>query len=318
MAEGVRAAPPPARGEETVWPTPWVPVEGDRDGVQAHLEYWALRAVLGVVARLPGFAARGLAAGMTRACHALDRRRTESARAFLRQAYGDLPEDELERRVRAAWSYLWDLTLETVTFDRHYTGDPADHFAHEIAPRARAVMEGGGGAVLVTPHLGSWEFAALGLQTLGMRAVYAISKPPRNRPLSRYAQRLRDRRGLRLIPRKGAVRIAVEALRHHAALCIMIDQKPRRRWVEAPFFGRPARCDRSAAVLLKRLDVPVVVGACLRAEEPYRYVLRVPTVLEPEEVREASLEEVMTRINAEMEQLILGAPEQYLWLHERY
>ncbi len=318
MAEGVHAAAPQVRTDAPNWPTAWVPVEGDQDGVGAWLEYLALRGVLGVVARLPRFAQRALAGGMTRLCYRLDRRRNESARVLLRQAFGELPPDELEARVRGAWSYLWQLVFETATFDRHYTGDPARHFVDEIAPEVRRVIEREGGYLMVTPHIGNWEVSGLGMRSMGLGAVYAISKPPRNRPLSRYAQRLRDRRGLRLIPRKGAMKLSLDALQHRAAICIMIDQKPRRRWVEAPFFGRTARCDRSAAVLIKRLEVPIVVGACLRTDEPYRYAIRLTTVLEPEEVRAASLEEIVTRINGELERLILSAPDQYLWLHDRY
>ena len=98
----------------------------------------------------------------------------------------------------------------------------------------------------------------------------------------------------------------------------MIDQRTRKRGVLAPFFGRPALCDRSAGVLLKRLRVPITVGAVYLTGNPYHVRVDAQTVLEPEELAGQSVEEIITRINAELEALILKEPDQYFWLHDRY
>jgi lauroyl/myristoyl acyltransferase len=75
-----------------------------------------------------------------------------------------------------------------------------------------------------------------------------------------------------------------------------------------------ARCDRSAAVLVKHLRVPIVIGAS-SYDVPWRW-RHLPVVLWP-----ADLEEERRggdrSINREFEKLILQAPEQY-WLHDRY
>jgi KDO2-lipid IV(A) lauroyltransferase len=101
-------------------------------------------------------------------------------------------------------------------------------------------------------------------------------------------------------------------------LGLMLDQRARKRPVMAPFFGRAARCDRSAAVLLKRLRAPIVFAACYRTGTPWRWRLEVPTVLWPKDLEGQTVEAITARVNGELEKLILAAPEQYFWLHDRY
>jgi KDO2-lipid IV(A) lauroyltransferase len=99
---------------------------------------------------------------------------------------------------------------------------------------------------------------------------------------------------------------------------LLLDQRPHGKAVIAPFFGRPARCERGAAVLLRRLEMPVLVGACYTTDVPYRYKISFPTVIAPGELSGASPEAIVGRVNAEMEALILRHPEQYFWLHDRF
>jgi lauroyl/myristoyl acyltransferase len=71
-------------------------------------------------------------------------------------------------------------------------------------------------------------------------------------------------------------------------------------------------------VLIRRLEVPVVIGACYTTDTPYRYVMSFRTVLEPRELKGLSPEAIVARVNAEMESLILRHPGQYFWLHDRF
>jgi lauroyl/myristoyl acyltransferase len=92
----------------------------------------------------------------------------------------------------------------------------------------------------------------------------------------------------------------------------------RRKPVFAPFFGGLARCDRGAGVLLKRLRAPVFFGACCRTGERWRWRLVLGPAWEAGELARETPEEIARRINAEIERMILEAPEPYFWLHDRY
>jgi lauroyl/myristoyl acyltransferase len=69
---------------------------------------------------------------------------------------------------------------------------------------------------------------------------------------------------------------------------------------------------------VRRLKVPIVFAASYRTDTPWRWRLSVPRVLFPDELQGLGAEGVVGRINAELERMILAAPEQYFWLHDRY
>jgi lauroyl/myristoyl acyltransferase len=66
------------------------------------------------------------------------------------------------------------------------------------------------------------------------------------------------------------------------------------------------------------MGVPVLFLSCLRAGEPLTYKIDLTRLLAPEELRHLSAVEIATRINREMESMILEQPDQYLWFHDRY
>jgi KDO2-lipid IV(A) lauroyltransferase len=174
------------------------------------------------------------------------------------------------------------------------------------------------GRILVGPHLGDFEAGALALPHLGLSPVYAVSRPPRNRYLSIAAQRQRDARGYRLLHRHGAMEDVAKILDAKGSLILMLDQRARRRTTIAPFFGRPAHCERAPAILMRRMSVPVFTVWCEALERPWQYRIHFTRVFEPKDFARASPEEIATALNREMEHMILSAPEQYFWLHDRY
>lgn len=299
-------------------------VLGDRGGALAWVEYLATRALLGGLARLPDGGRELVARGLARVAKPLDRRHSDAARGYLRQALGHAaggvapPDAEVEARLLEAWRHFFRVTLEGPGMPRRVPpGSAGEHITVDACPDFERALALGRGGILVTPHVGDWEAGAAFMAHVGMRPAFAISRPPKNRPLSVWMLGLREGRGIALLPRRGGMTMAMRVVREGAWLAMMLDQRPRGNHVVAPLFGRPARCERGAAVMMRRLRVPVVLGACYR-EAPFRYRTVLRSVLWPEELARLTPEQVVARINAELEALILAHPEQYLWLHDRY
>lgn len=302
------------------WPSPRRAVLGENGGPLAWIEYVAARAFLGGVARIPRAVQTPILSVFARLAKAVDRRRSEAARVFLRQALGaELPGKELERRVLDAWLHLFRVTLDAeILHARVDFRRIEEHLVLELAPDVERILESRSGSILATPHLGDWETGSAAMAWIGFDPFYAVAKPPKNRWLSVHLHRVRERRGVRLLPRRGAMKDAPAIVRGGGMIALLLDQRARKRPLLAPFFGRMARCDRSAAVLVKRLRVPIVIGACFVTDVPWRWRVHLPVVLWPADLEGKSVEEVTGRINREFEKLILQAPEQYFWLHDRY
>jgi Kdo2-lipid IVA lauroyltransferase/acyltransferase len=318
-----KAAAAPAVSEATPqdgWPIPWQAVEGDRSGALAWIESALAQGTVRALARLPSALQSPLVGALARLARRVDRRHSQAAREFLAVALGSVrTEREREALVLESWRHFLTLVLRSARFDAMVPpGELLAHYELELCPAARSVIDSRRPFLIVGPHLGDFEAAAAVMPALGVRHFYVVSRPPRNRPLSISAQRMRERRGMRLIHRRGAMADVPRIVAAGGTVALLLDQRPRGKSVVAPFFGRPAYCERAAGVLLRRLRVPVIVGCCYTTPTPYRYRLALPCVLAPEELAHASPEAIATRINLEMERMILAQPEQYFWLHDRF
>lgn len=291
---------------------------GRRGGLGAWLEYALTRALLGGASRLPVFVQRGMGAVLARIAMAFDKRHREAARRYMRQALGEEVASR-DPRIRRAYAYLFRISLDSHAFDRRVKQENLiDHYEIQAADGVMETLSGESGGIMVTSHIGDWEAGAAIMPHIGMVPPYVIARPPKNRYLSRHLLRVRERKGLTVIPRRGGMRQIASILEGGGWIAMLLDQRSSGKHAVAPFFGKMARCERSAAVLMKRLGVPIIFGACYLTDRPFHYDLRFPCIIRPEELAELSLDEVVSRVNQEQEKLILAHPEQYFWLHDRY
>jgi KDO2-lipid IV(A) lauroyltransferase len=301
-----------------VWPRPSTPVLGKRDGFGQHVLCALYAAAVGCLWRLPSRPRRRAIDALAWLAHSIDRRRAAVARDYIRTACPDLPPEALERRVRAAFAHLVEVTLDAEWRAARVPPERLlDYVELDISPAARALFASGRGVVCATAHCGDWELAGTAMAWVAPQPVYVVSRPPANKPLSARAQALRERFGMRLVPRRGAMQESGPIVRGGGMLALMLDQRPRGGGEEGLFFGRAAAYDRSAGVLVKRLRAPLLFAAAWRVGER-RWRLVADVVLEPEQQARMPVAELTRMVNRELERLILVEPDQVFWLHDRY
>jgi KDO2-lipid IV(A) lauroyltransferase len=125
---------------------------------------------------------------------------------------------------------------------------------------------------------------------------------------------------MHILPRRGGIRDLAGCLAAGRVGLMVVDQNQRLRGVFAPFFGEIASCERGAVSLALRHGYPIMVGVALRRGRGFRFelVAAEPFVLTPTGDKQADLLAGVTRVNAAVEELVRQAPEQYLWIHDRY
>ena len=179
-------------------------------------------------------------------------------------------------------------------------------------------MRAGRGIILVTGHLGNWELGGAYLAARGI-PVDAIVRHMANPRFDRYLNLTRASLGIRVVYDDQAVRQTPRALREGRLVAFLADQGVRGlASTFVPFFGRPAKTPRGAAVFALRLDAPVLFGAAIRQPNG-RYQM----AFEPVEVtrsgdRERDTDDIVARYTLALERWVRIAPEQYLWQHRRW
>ena len=284
-----------------------------------RIVYVAARLAIGVAARVPQSIGYALAAGLGRLFFRCDRRRRGYALAFLRCAYPDASDAELLRIGASATANLFKVPLDMARLTRLLArgGDVREVIDFR---RAEATLAGAPPPFLgLTGHHGNWEVSAVAMaQCKG--GAHAVARVSRNPLLQRWILQNRERGGLVIHPRRGGVRGLARALAAGKVGLQAVDQNQRLRGVFVPFFGRLASCERAAVSLALRFGYPIVVGAALRQGRGFRFefVLHGPFRLQQTGDRAADLRAGVLRVNQEIERLIRLAPEQYLWIHDRY
>ena len=179
-------------------------------------------------------------------------------------------------------------------------------------------MEDGTGAILVTPHLGNWEFAGRILSQLFHYRMATVVKTARNPYLDRLITGGRSVKNVQIIHSRGGMLKLVHAMENGCSAGMLIDQntKIRNGGVFVDFFGIPCPVSRFPATMALKKNAYIGVGSCIRKPDGrfHATMRKLPKPLSEYTSEKEITQDIMTI----SEDLIRMAPEQYLWLYKRF
>jgi len=290
-----------------------------------RLEYAvALLLVHAVRALSPAFAWEGARALGTLAYRLGLRRRPVLAN--LRVAFPELPEAERQRIALACYRHFFSVVVDVLFEQRmvtkrnvfrkvRVTGWAKDYIARHglkgFQERAKRML-------ILTAHLGNWEFASGVFGLLGVEIV-PVFRAIRNPFVNKLVRGLRLVAHDRLIERRGAVPAMVEHLEKGGNIGMLFDQEAVHG-IPVPFFGLPARTHKSPAILARDHDVKIFFGIMAREGDFLRYEGRGELLELPpkSDDRIRDIERITTELMRHLESEIRRRPEQYLWMHRRW
>jgi KDO2-lipid IV(A) lauroyltransferase len=179
------------------------------------------------------------------------------------------------------------------------------------------------GAVVVSAHVGNWEML-LGLANVfrHILPVMFLVEASFSPGLNRFLADVRGTGGGESESREGGAGALGKHVRTGGVAGLVLDRNVRRDkgglW--APFFGLQARTTPLPAMLARGNDVPIAPIFCLpTGDGRYRIHLGDECSLD---VRsgdyEADLLEITTRLNRQVEEVILAQPEAWNWTLKRF
>lgn len=172
-----------------------------------------------------------------------------------------------------------------------------------------------GGVLLLTPHLGAWEFS--GLYVASRVPLTALYKPPPIEQMERFYTDARERTGAKLVPADASgVRALSRALREGAVAGVLPDQDPGRgSGIFVPYLGPLANTTTLVVKLLEKTGVPLFLCWSERVKGGFR--VHFVEAAEPD-LRCGDVARAVAAMNRELERLVRAAPEQYLWSYKRF
>ncbi|GJQ30096.1 MAG: hypothetical protein HBSAPP03_19800 [Phycisphaerae bacterium] len=282
-------------------------------------------------------AALGMARGLGEVYPRLQPKRFERAVRNLRDAYPAWSEDRVRANAVASYQHLFQLGVELLftprlvtreTFARHL------HFSNASLPGVLEVLSDSP-VILITGHVGNWELVGYAMSMLGFR-VHAVYRPLDLRPLDAWVRDTRERRGLTLVSKFGAMKALPRALARREPVGLVADQSGGERGVFVPFFGRLTSTYKSVGMLALQSKARLVCGYARRlapgepppptmlGEQPraasadtLRYVVETVDVFGPDEymAQPDPLYYITARYRRALEAMVRRSPEQYFWMH---
>jgi KDO2-lipid IV(A) lauroyltransferase len=199
-----------------------------------------------------------------------------------------------------------------------------EHVEIPALGRYKDLASKGGGVLIATGHLGSFELLghAIGLWGYPVAAIARNFKSPR---LDRWWRGLREARGNRIIDRTGAFKEMVKELTNGGTVAVLFDQNVRlHHAVFVDWFGKPAATTRAFALAALKCRAPVMVAGMsyLGGDERYRVdavECDFSGLYDDESLSEAQKIEVITReISERFTVLIRKFPQGWFWIHRRW
>lgn len=290
-------------------------------GIIAWLTYALFRVIVGILYLFPINWNLRTARIFARLWWRLIPRHRDRAIAHVRLALGDeLTESQIHDTARKSLEQLAMLAIEFIfaprllgewTWNRYIKlRNMGDAIQHLLSDK---------GALLLTGHFGNWELAGYLLAVFGVE-VSAIMRPLDNAYLNDYVVRIRRKKGLDLIDKKGASTGAAQIIERGGIVGFIADQNAGRKGVFVDFFGVPASTYKSIGLLAMASEAPIIVGYAHRTSHRFEYEIGVERIITPDEWKDQTnpLLWITQQYTLAIEASVRRAPEQYLWIHRRW
>lgn len=234
-------------------------------------------------------------------------------------AFPDLRRVAVQRLARESYRHLGRAFIETALLNS-LGADGLQKLVETVEgwEEIEDVMSKGKGAVLVTGHIGNWELAGAYVAARGV-PLDAIVRGMANPLFDAYLNHTREAIGMTIVHDSEAVRRTPRSLRAGRAVAFVADQGVMGlASTFVPFFGRPAKTPRGAAVFALRFNVPVVFVVALRQPNG-RYRIVVERIEAPQTGdRDRDVDAIVARFTQHLEKWVRAVPAQYFWQHRRW
>jgi lauroyl/myristoyl acyltransferase len=268
---------------------------------------------LNVAGALPGAPLRGVAAAASGLYAATKPSRREIVVQNLLPVLGNRAAAE-----KAASKMFRNLGSKLVDVLRCEAGRPARAMLSELV-NADYVLDAqrrGQGTLIVTPHLGNWEFGGYILAERGIK-LHVVTLVEPGKGLTELRQNCRARSGIETIvigEDPFAIVEVIKRLQQGGTMALLIDRPPKSVATTVEFFGRPFVAAIAAAELARAsgcLIAPVVIP---RVENGYRVELLSPIEYDRAALNERSARQQLTQnIMRAFEPSVRKYPDQ--WYH---
>lgn len=262
---------------------------------------------------------RGIFKSVANLLYRIDKRRKKIAYINLDFAYGD--SITLEEKTAIVKGCYENLTLNLLEFIRNLEINK-ETFMQKITYKNAHIVEKAMNEnkkiIFITAHYGFWEFSPPAIAMLC--PVTGVGRPLGMKALDDVLRLSREKFGVRLLDRKGAMKGLVKSLKEGRNIGLLVDQNTAsNEGILVNFFGKKARHIPTAAVLARKFDA-LIIPAFIDSEdkEHFTFTFYEPIVTEKSDDAEKDILESVQKQADITEKVIRQNPKEWFWFHRRW
>ena len=272
-----------------------------------------------LVPRLSRRAELRLAAFLGSAAFAFALKTRRVAEANLGVVYGDAKTRAEKRAIaKASTIHTFQLMLDYFWFSRDTTAR-LERFCVCEDPGINGMIAEATPAFFITAHLGNWEVASTYFSNNG-RSFASVYRPIGTHKTLARLSRFRQSTGQQMIPKDGAAKGVLRAIRAGCIVALVMDQHTDLRdgGIFLDFFGLPAAFSNLCGVVANRMKIPVCIACSVHDAKEDKYRIKTYGTITADEAARLAPEEITARIVGTIERMILDNPAQWFWSYRRW
>jgi lauroyl/myristoyl acyltransferase len=175
---------------------------------------------------------------------------------------------------RASRALFREFALKITHLWRFESGEPVERWLAEWSgwETFAAAQARGHGVLLITPHLGNWEFGGALIARRGYKLL-VLTQPEPGRGFTELRQKSRARWGIEtLVVGEDAFAFVeiIKQLQAGATVALLVDRPPPPTAVTVELFGRPFQASIAAAELARASGCAILPTVVVRMPQGYR------------------------------------------------
>jgi KDO2-lipid IV(A) lauroyltransferase len=251
----------------------------------------------------------------------LDRKHRQRALQNLRRSFPEMTEPQREKMARRSMQHLIMLGCEVLFTTRLIRIDSFAKYVKlgNFESVLQMLLKRDQGLIMLTGHYGNWEILGYVLATLGFETT-SVARPLDNPFINDYVMGVRQRKGQKIIGKKGATSDVMDVMQQNGVVGFIADQNAGSKGMFVDFFGRKASTYKSIGLLAMQYEVPVIIGYARRQHDQFLFQVGSQDVIYPEDWKDQPdpLRYITQRYTAAIEAMVRDDPGQYLWVHRRW
>jgi KDO2-lipid IV(A) lauroyltransferase len=229
-----------------------------------------------------------------------------------------VPDDRAESIIREAYAHFGRALVEFIRLPREYQRLD-DMITVQGEENLRKALELGHGAILLSAHIGCWEYAAAVLAKHGI-PMNAIGAEQRDERITQAIASLRASAGVKPVGKGIDLRAAVECIRRNEVLAVLLDQDAKSAGVLSPFLGTLASTPVGPVKLARKFGTPILPGHIVRDEDASHmtFVIEPPLRGIGGQPFGNDVQHAVDLCNEAISRWIRATPGQWLWMYPRW